>query len=331
MFETLLLGAALGMGLPVGPAGTPYPEGRTFAFPDSSPALDAAPAAEAAPARDVTIALPASLFPSPSDQPPAAQKPAPKEYRRAMPSPFDSPPFPGSEYQGYPIIGTPPDFTMWPLMQALQGTYLGDTLITNKIRVYGWVTAEGNLSTSKDSNTPDSYWIRPNKIDMDQAVLRFERKLDTVQTDHIDWGFRSTLLYGIDYRYMTAGGWFSDQLLKHNQLYGFDPTEQYVDVYIPWVTQGMDRPRRPLDRLPGHRNAVRPGQLHGQPLAPVHLRHLHADGHHAHLQARATSGRSRRHPCRAPTWPPGTRAPCRRARSASAGSPRATTTPSTPG
>jgi len=157
-----------------------------------------------------------------------------------MPSPFDSPPFPGSEYQGYPLIGTPPDFYMWPLMQALQGTYLDDALISNKIRFYGWLTAEGNLSTSKNSNTPDSYWIRPNKLDVDQALIRFERNADTVQTDHIDWGFRSTLMYGIDYRYTTAGGWFSDQLYKHNELYGYDPTEQYIDLYIPWVAQGME-------------------------------------------------------------------------------------------
>ena len=45
-------------------------------------------------------------------------------------------------------------------------------------------------------------------------------------------------IYGIDYRYMTAGGWFSDQLLKHNFLYGWDPTEQYIDVYVPWVARG---------------------------------------------------------------------------------------------
>jgi hypothetical protein len=86
---------------------------------------------------------------------------------------------------------------------------------------------------------PDSYWIVPNKPVLDQAILRFERLPDTVQTDHIDWGFRSTILYGIDYRYMTAGGWFSDQLLKHNFLYGADPTEQYIDVYIPKVAQGL--------------------------------------------------------------------------------------------
>src|SRR5271166_2451017 len=66
-----------------------------------------------------------------------------------------------------------------------------------------------------------------------------KRQPDTVQTDHVDWGFRSTLIYGIDYRYMTAGGWFSDQLLKHNELYGWDPTEQYFDVYFPGLAQGL--------------------------------------------------------------------------------------------
>jgi hypothetical protein len=159
--------------------------------------------------------------------------------RRALPSPWDSPPFPGSEYQGYPIIGVPPDTTRWPLMKALQGTWYGDLLDSNKIRMYGWLTWEGNLSTNRHSNTPDSYWVRPNNVDVDQALIRFERNLDSVQTDHIDWGFRITGDYGIDYRYFTAGGWFSDQLLRHNSLYGWDPTELYLDVYIPWVAQGL--------------------------------------------------------------------------------------------
>jgi hypothetical protein len=175
------------------------------------------------------------------EQPAAA---APKEVvveppRRAMPSPFLSPPFPGTEYQGYPIIGLPPDRTRWPLMKALQGTPWQDLLDSQNIRVYGWLTWEGNASTSTRSNTPDSYWVRPNNVDVDQAVLRFDRSLDSVQTDHMDWGFRLTMDYGIDYRYFTAGGWFSNQLLVHNDLYGFDSTEVYFDWYIPWVAQGL--------------------------------------------------------------------------------------------
>jgi hypothetical protein len=213
----------LGMALVFGQAG----ENPVPVTPQSGSASDVVP--------DLFLTLP-----PPADQstPGGAGTPA-KPSRRALPSPFDSPPFPGSEYQGYPIIGVPPDYTMWPLMREIQGTPFSDLLNSEKIRIYGWLTAEMNASTSKLTNTPDSYWIRPNNIDVDQALIRVERNLDSVQTDHLDWGFRSTLIYGIDYRYTTAGGWFSDQLLKHNFLYGFDPTEQYVDLYVPWVAEGM--------------------------------------------------------------------------------------------
>ena len=105
-------------------------------------------------------------------------------------------------------------------MKAIYGGPCGDEIKDSRIKAYGWVNASGNWSTAKNSNTPDSYWIVPNRMELDQFVFRLEREPDTVQTDHIDWGFRSTVLYGIDYRYMTAGGWFSDQLLKHNSLYG---------------------------------------------------------------------------------------------------------------
>jgi hypothetical protein len=63
---------------------------------------------------------------------------------------------------------------------------------------------------------------------------------DTVQTDHIDWGFRFTSLYGLDYRYTTAKGIFSQQLLSSNNVYGYDPVMYYLDVYEPHVARGMD-------------------------------------------------------------------------------------------
>jgi hypothetical protein len=146
---------------------------------------------------------------------------------------------PSGEWQGYPLVGVPVDTTRWPLMKALQGTWYGDALDSERVRVYGWLNGSANWSTARHSNMPDSYWLYANQAELDQAVLRVERQVDSVQTDHVDWGFRSTLLYGIDYRYMTAGGWFSDQLLKNNRLYGFDPTEQYLDVYYPWLAQGL--------------------------------------------------------------------------------------------
>jgi hypothetical protein len=163
----------------------------------------------------------------------------PPPYRRALPEPWSSPPFPGHEYQGYPLIGVPPSTDVYPLMKAVYGGPCGDDIKDTRIKAYGWITSSGNWSTAHNSNIPTSYWIVPNRYEMDQFLFRLEREADTVQTDHIDWGFRSSHLYGIDYRYMTAGGWFSDQLLKNNRLYGYDPTEQYIDVYIPWVAEGM--------------------------------------------------------------------------------------------
>ncbi len=171
----------------------------------------------------------------------AGEEPAPEPERRSTPSPGSSPPFPGSEYQGYPLIGIPknPALDEYPLMKALYATPWADYIRDSGVKVYGWVTASGNFSNAQFANSPTSYWLKPNSFQLDQLVLRFEREVDTVQTDHIDWGFRSTSMYGEDYRYTTAGGWFSQQLQNRNQLYGYDPIEQYLDVYIPWVMEGL--------------------------------------------------------------------------------------------
>jgi hypothetical protein len=187
----------------------------------------------------ITVSVPGTglTAPKPAEVKPAER--AEKNKNRGMPDPWPTAPWPNSQYQGYPVIGVPPDFDMWPLMQWMQGTGFNTWLVDNKIRIYGWVTIEYNWSNDKNSNTPDAYWVRPNHLDMDQALLRIDRNLDSVQTDHIDWGFRSTSIYGIDYRYTIAGGWGSEQLFNHNLLYGFDPTEQYLDVYYPWFAQGL--------------------------------------------------------------------------------------------
>lgn len=159
--------------------------------------------------------------------------------RRALPEPFPSPPFPSAEYQGYPLIGIPPSNTTYPLMDLVYKSPAGDFFRDHRIKMYGWLTGSANLSSSKKSNMPSSYWIVPNSLQLEQGVFRVEREADTAQTEHVDWGFRSSFLYGTNYRYMTAGGYFSDQLLERNQLYGFDPTEQYLDIYIPGAADGL--------------------------------------------------------------------------------------------
>ncbi len=56
-----------------------------------------------------------------------------------------------------------------------------------------------NLSTSDKhfGNAPASYYIAPNSVQLDQAAVYVERVPDTVQSDHFDWGFRVTQLYGL--------------------------------------------------------------------------------------------------------------------------------------
>ena len=122
--------------------------------------------------------------------------------RRALPAPFDTlfTGGGGSEFNG-PTIGVPTD---------------------PGVRAYGWLDPGIEESTSRYSNYPLTYDDVPNRVQMDQAVQRFELQPDTVQTDHIDWGFRIAPIYGENYRYTTAYGLFSSQLLNQNLNNGFD-------------------------------------------------------------------------------------------------------------
>jgi hypothetical protein len=187
------------------------------------------------------VAVP-SLFPTVGEQAATggvAKGPANPDRRGLPPSPIDSPPFPGSEWQGNPVIGIREDTGEQALMRNLQGTPAGDWLLTNRIKIYGWIDASANVSSSRQSNFPVAYDVFPNTAYLDQAILRFERVLDTAQTSHADWGFKIDNLYGIDYRYTTMKGVFSEQLLEHNQSYGYDPVQWYGLLYIPEVAEGL--------------------------------------------------------------------------------------------
>ena len=124
-------------------------------------------------------------------------------------------------------------------MEALYNGPRGNRYKDSRIKIYGWLDPSVNFGTSRKSNIPESYAIYPDKLQLSQAIVIFERQVDSVQTDYYDWGFKFTNLYGIDYRYTTGKGYFSDQLLKHNHLYGYDPLQMYADFYVPQVLDGM--------------------------------------------------------------------------------------------
>jgi Putative beta-barrel porin-2, OmpL-like. bbp2 len=167
----------------------------------------------------------------------------PDASRRGYPAPVSSPPFPFADwpYGGAPVIGAP-DTNVPPLMTALYAGDNGKAWENSRIKIYGWVDGGFNVSTSDKhyGNAPASYYIQPNSIQMDQTALYIERVPDSVQTDHFDWGFRLTQLYGFNYRFTTAKGYFSSQLLQHNNGYGYDPVMAYVDLYWGQVADGMN-------------------------------------------------------------------------------------------
>jgi hypothetical protein len=183
---------------------------------------------------------------SPAYEPPAPDASPPQ--RRIPAAPFDSPPFPSADWQigGTPIIGDPGNVTPWPLMEAIYAGPNGEAWKNSRIQIYGWedfswnVSTSTNTSRSPNANFPLIYDLRPNRFEQNQFVLYVERVPDEFQTGHIDWGFRVSGVYGLDYRFMISRGLFSDQLLKRNNYYGFDMPMVYIDIYIPRIFQGMN-------------------------------------------------------------------------------------------
>jgi hypothetical protein len=168
--------------------------------------------------------------------------PSRRDYWPATPE--TTPPMPFTEwpYGGATAIGvTRPSSIDSPLMNAIGNTTVGQALNDNHIQIYGWFNAGGNVSnnTVRGGNAPAAYDYNPNTVQLDQAVVYIERLPDTVQKDHIDWGFRIAPIYGENYRYTTAYGLWSYQLLNHNSNYGYDMPMAYGEVFIPQVAEGL--------------------------------------------------------------------------------------------
>jgi hypothetical protein len=208
-------------------------------------------------------ALSTPAYTPPPPVPPGSNAP-PQANRRGHETPFDAPPFPDGEWQlgGTEIIGDQNQTPDYPLMQAIYDGPHGQAWRDSKIKLYGWEDFSGNLSTSHNTsgpgvytgtyangasmltgngaNFPLAYDQRPNRLEQNQFVVYAERTPDEFQTNHADWGFRMSWVYGLDYRYMISRGWDSDQLVKRDNFYGMDTPMMYVNLYIPNVAEGMN-------------------------------------------------------------------------------------------
>lgn len=170
----------------------------------------------------------------------------PLSHRKGWPeTPQTTPPMPFTEwpYGATTAIGVSlPNSVDSSLMVGLANTPTGHWLQKNHIQAYGWINGGGNLSTNKvkpGGNAPMAYIYTPNTLQFDQVVMYIERVPNTIQTNHIDWGFRLSALYGENYRYTTAYGIASYQLLNHNAVNGYDFPMMYGELYVPNVSEGL--------------------------------------------------------------------------------------------
>lgn len=163
------------------------------------------------------------------DWPPAAQT--------IPPMPFTEWPYGGTTALG----ATRTNSVDSPLMVALSNTDIGKRMLENHVQLYGWANVGANISTNnvRGGNAPAAYSYDPNKFQLDQLAMYLERLPDTVQKDHVDWGFRISAIYGSNYRYTTSYGLVSDQLLRYNKANGYDFPMLYGEVFIPSVAEGL--------------------------------------------------------------------------------------------
>ena len=176
--------------------------------------------------------------PSDPKAPPSRREDWPAAAQTTPPMPFTEWPYGGATPLGVTRTGSADS----PFMAAIANTGFGQWLHNAGIQVYGWVDVGGNISTSSTKpggNAPAAYLYTPNTVQLDQAVIYIDRFPDTVQTDQIDWGMRLSAIYGENYRYTTAYGLASYQLLKDNKINGYDFPMLYGELFIPWVADGL--------------------------------------------------------------------------------------------
>jgi hypothetical protein len=129
-------------------------------------------------------------------------------------------------------------------MRALQGTWPGGLLDSQRMQLTGWVDVSFTASSDERSNLPMGFNWRANEFLLQQNWVRFERTVVTSGTTEPTFGFRSDwILPGADYRFTLPRGIFNGQLTADNgqpALYGIDPIQFYAEAYFPTVGRGMD-------------------------------------------------------------------------------------------
>lgn len=196
--------------------------------------------------------LPAPLFPvtpfpnADNSEESQAEEPGTGGPQRAVPAPILVP----TPSAGPPPAQPPPVSQAiklperWPLMRAIQGSWLGAGLEDQRVQIYGWTQGNFTASSVGSSNLPLGMNYKANQFLLEQNWLRFDRPVVTTGTSDPSFGFRSDwIVPGSDYFFTLPRGLFNGQLTADHgrqNLYGFDPVQFYGEAYFPTIAQGMD-------------------------------------------------------------------------------------------
>jgi hypothetical protein len=153
-------------------------------------------------------------------------------------------PVPSGPTPEAPKAAAVPPADRWLLMKALQGTWAGALLDSERMQLTGWADMSYTASSDRRTNLPMGFNYQANEFLLQQNWIRFERTVVTSGTTEPTFGFRSDwILPGSDYRFTLARGIFDSQLTASNGrpiTYGVDPIQFYAEAYFPTIGQGLD-------------------------------------------------------------------------------------------
>jgi hypothetical protein len=204
--------------------------------PPSSAAREAEPlAAPAAPSSDSEPLFPASNYQA--ESPEAGASPTPQEVAAPLLPPAAAVAAPAPPGPVAPL----PD--RWWLMRQMQGTWLGTLFDDNRMYLTGWIEQSYTASTDKVTNGTVVWNDRANQYLLQQGWFRIGRSVVTSGSTSPSWGFQLDVLTGSDYRFTLPRGLFNSQLVNSTgaqNLYGVDPIQEYVSMYVPTLFRGVE-------------------------------------------------------------------------------------------
>ncbi len=118
--------------------------------------------------------------------------------------------------------------TVYLLEKSLRETWLGKKMAEDGYRLYGWTAMNYSTSTSSTTNLPMAFNDSPNRFQMNQNWIHFEKGIDTSKKE-FQWGFvTDSIVPGTDARFTLSRGLF-DQQNREGKNGG--PVEYPIDLF----------------------------------------------------------------------------------------------------